>query len=201
MIFEKLTLTSQDVIKTNHTISDTLITTTVLYRLKMSILKRRIQEMKKIYLAGSLFNAGERLHNLYLEKHLISLGYEVILPQREALKHFTDQHFDIQGVVAECQKFCSDPAIVFVGNVDGADADSGTCVEYAIAISLTGRAILFRTDFRTDTSREIGVNGMLNIQGTIFIYDPCYFTELDQIESYYRELAKKIHNAISTCER
>lgn len=33
-----------------------------------------------IYLAGGLFNAGERLHNLYLEKHLLARGWKVILP-------------------------------------------------------------------------------------------------------------------------
>ena len=156
--------------------------------------------MKKIYLASGLFNAGERLHNLFLEKHLMALGYEIILPQREALKHFKDQKFDIRCVVDECQKFCSDPGVIYVGNVDGADADSGTCIEYGIAISLTGRAILFRTDFRTDLAREIGVNGMLSMKGTIFIYDPCYFTELEQIESYYIGLAAKIHNAIIACQ-
>ena len=48
-------------------------------------------EKKKLYLAAGLFNAGERLHNLYLEKHLNMLGYEVILPQREALKFFQER--------------------------------------------------------------------------------------------------------------
>lgn len=55
--------------------------------------------MKKIYLAGGLFNAGERLHNLHLEKAFKDLGYDVILPQREALRHFDVLMDQIQIVV------------------------------------------------------------------------------------------------------
>lgn len=55
--------------------------------------------MKKIYLAGGLFNAGERLHNLHLEKAFKDLGYDVILPQRKALRHFDVLMDQIQIVI------------------------------------------------------------------------------------------------------
>jgi nucleoside 2-deoxyribosyltransferase len=151
---------------------------------------------KRIYLAGGLFNVGERLHNLYLEKYLKMLGYEIILPQREALKRFDGKSFDLAGIVYDCKEFCSDPNVLYVGNADGADADSGTCVEYGIAIISTGKAIVYRTDFRTHLDKEIGVNAMLNLKGTIFIYEPCFFTELDQVDSFYERLADKIHRVI-----
>jgi len=152
--------------------------------------------MATIYLAGGLFNAAERLHNLYLEKHLKELGHEVILPQREALKFFNEGQFDLSGVVENCVECSKDPQNIYVGSADGADADSGTCVEYGITIAATGRAIVYRTDIRTAEEKEVGVNVMLKAKGTVFIYHPCLFTELDQADDYYRELAQKIHEAI-----
>jgi len=159
--------------------------------------KREEKKMKKIYLAGGLFNAGERLHNLNLEKYLIELGYEVKLPQREALKAFNGKNFDVKAIVKSCRESSSDPEYVFVGNADGADSDSGTCVEYAFSIASTGRAVIYRTDFRTALDRELGINAMLTGEGTEFVYEPCFFTELEQVEPYYKGLAKKIHEAIN----
>lgn len=152
--------------------------------------------MYTIYLAGGLFNAGERLHNLFLEKCLKKLGYEVILPQRESLKFFDGKNFNIDGIVEDCKQSCIDPENIYVGNSDGADSDSGTCVEYGIAITATGRAVVFRTDFRTALEKEVGLNAMLRGRGTALIYKPCFFTELDQVEEFYSELAQEIHKAI-----
>lgn len=152
--------------------------------------------MATIYLAGGLFNAGERLHNLYLEKHLEKLGHTIILPQREALKFFKDNEFDIKGITNDCLYNAANPSIVFVGNTDGADSDSGTCVEYGVAISNHGHVITYRTDFRTAIEKEVGVNAMLRVGGTKFIYSPCYFTDLEEVDDFYSALAQKIHEAI-----
>lgn len=154
--------------------------------------------MKKLYLAGGLFNAGERLHLLYLEKHLKSLGYIVILPQREALRFFNGESFDVKGIVKDCKNSAINPENLFIGSADGADADSGTCVEYGMAIATTGQAIVYRTDFRTAIQQEVGLNAMLNAEGTFFIYKPCFFTELEQVDGYYRSLADSIHDAIQS---
>jgi nucleoside 2-deoxyribosyltransferase len=149
-----------------------------------------------LYLAGGLFNAGERLHNLMLEKHLKKLGYEVVLPQREAKKFFDGTAFDIHAVMKDCQQHSCDSGSMLIGNLDGADADSGTAVEIGIAVTATGRAIVYRTDFRTDPERELGVNAMLRLTGTKFIYEPCTFTELVEADAYYERLATKIHEWI-----
>jgi nucleoside 2-deoxyribosyltransferase len=85
---------------------------------------------------------------------------------------------------------------LYVGNIDGSDANSGTSVEYGIAIAVVGRAVIYRTDFRTAPEKEVGVNAMFRLKETVFVYHPCFFTELDQVEDYYRELAQKIHEAI-----
>lgn len=156
------------------------------------------QEDIYLYLAGGLFNAGERLHNLMLEKHFKAIGYKVILPQREALRFFSDVtgSFDIAGIVADCQDKCSQKDVVYVGCADGADADSGAAVEFGIAVTVNGRAVVYRTDFRTALEKELGVNAMLRPKGTIFIYNPCFFTELEDVDAFYRDLALRIHQAI-----
>ena len=152
--------------------------------------------MATIYMAGGLFNAGERLHNLYLEKYLKVFGHTLILPQRQALKFFKDGKFDIDAIVADCQQHSVNMEVVYVGNSDGADTDSGTAVEYGIAITAKGNAIIYRTDFRTALEYEVGLNAMLRAKGTVIIYQPCFFTELNEVETYYQDLASKINEAV-----
>lgn len=156
--------------------------------------------MKTIYLAGGLFNAGERSHNLHLERWLKKLEYTVILPQREALKFAEGDHFNIPSIVAECARFAMDSNVIYVGCIDGADADSGTAVEYGMAIAATERAIVYRTDFRTALHKEVGVNAMFTAEGTRFIYLPCYVTELQDVDAYYQVLARKIQETIQEME-
>ncbi len=152
--------------------------------------------MKKIYLAGRLFNAGERLHILYLEKHLKPFGYEIILPQREALRFFDGEKLNLKALSHDCRSICARDDVLYIGCIDGPDADSGTSIEYGIAITSQGKAIVYRTDFRTAPEKELGVNGMFNLEHTEFVYEPCYFTQLDQVDPYYANLAKIIHEAI-----
>lgn len=154
--------------------------------------------MATIYLAGGLFNAGERLHNLLLERYLKVLGHEVILPQREALKFFEDGKLDIQSVVDDCEKHAVNPANICVVNSGDPDADSGSCVEYGMAVATTGKAIVYRTDFRTEPEKEVGVNAMLRSSKYFFIYQPCFFTSFSEVRPYYKELARKISEAIDT---
>ncbi|MEK7136618.1 MAG: nucleoside 2-deoxyribosyltransferase [Patescibacteria group bacterium] len=157
--------------------------------------------MLNLYLAGGLFNAGERQHIMHLEEHLLRLGHNVIVPQREALKfqNPTDFTFDVKGIVRDCRAASENSDNLYVGCADGADADSGTCVEYGHAMTATGRALLYRTDFRTAVEREVGLNAMLQQDGTIFIYFPCFAITLEEFVGYYHELASKIHEAVSSC--
>src|SRR3989344_2355446 len=157
------------------------------------------ERMRTIYLAAGLFNAAERLNNLYLEKHLKLLGCNVILPQREAKRYIKDGRLnDRVGLVKSCELNARNLSNIYVGCVDGPDPDGGTCVEYGIAVISTNRAVVYRTDIRTDEEKEIGLNAMLGITGTILIYEPCYFTDLDEVDAYYHKLAKKIKAAIES---
>jgi nucleoside 2-deoxyribosyltransferase len=147
--------------------------------------------MYTFYLAGGLFNSAERLHNLKLEKALIELGHKVILPQRRAQAFFHEGRFKLREMVEDCLTQCSDLNHIFIGNIDGTDADSGTAVEFGIAKAKGLKTILYRTDFRTHIETEVGVNGMFQLADNI-IYFPAIFTDLDEVTSFYKTLAEKI---------
>lgn len=150
-----------------------------------------------LYLAAPLFGAGERLHNLYLERYLKDLGHHIILPQREAKKLFEAYpRTALDRIKENCRNTTEGDNCIYVGCVDGPDADSGTCVEYGLTLAQKGSAIIYRTDIRTEPSREIGLNAMLTLKGTTYIYFPCYITELHEAQPYYQDLASKIHAAV-----
>lgn len=173
-----------------------------------------------IYLAGGLFNVAERVHNATLEKHLIwtakraNIDLRTTLPQRVAMERFIpeEDRFDVAGIVADCEVDAASHDYILC-NLDGPDADSGTATELGIARGqrvaqkhLKGhrtsslinapKIITYRTDFRTSIENEVGVNAMLNPDGSTFIYHPCFTIELDEVEGYYNGLALKITDVI-----
>jgi nucleoside 2-deoxyribosyltransferase len=149
-----------------------------------------------LYLAAGLFNAAERLHVLYLEKHLLALGHKAIVPQREALKFFKDGLFNVRSIVADCTATCKRSDVICIVSLDGTDADSGSAVEFTVGVLTNGHAIVYRTDFRTALEKELGVNAMFTMDGTAFLYKPCFFTELSQVDTYYAQLAKHIDEEV-----
>lgn len=154
--------------------------------------------MYKIYLAGPLFGAADRHHNLHLERKLQALGYTVLLPQRRAKDFVLGNHFDLDALAQDCAECAADPNVIYVGNIDGADPDAGTAMEYGTAIKATRRAVIYRTDFRTDIEQEIGIPAMFRMKGTKLVYHPCYISDLSEVEPYYTELALAIHKAIQS---
>lgn len=151
----------------------------------------------KTYLAGGLFNAAERFHNLQLEKYLSCRGFDVLLPQREADKWIYPDSIDLENISQECRNMAADPNNILVGCIDGADADSGTCVEYGIAMQSTGRAVVYRTDFRTAPEKEVGLNAMLTLPGSKLVYFPCFAINLSELDGYYKELSGRIVEALN----
>lgn len=113
----------------------------------------------QIYIAGPLFTLAERRFNEELAEAIASSGsaVRVMLPQREVLDLVGKPEFSklafrrcLDGVDA-----CD--AVVAV--IDGADADSGTCVEIGYAMAKGKRVVGVRTDFRG--SEDHGVNLMV----------------------------------------
>ena len=150
-----------------------------------------------LYMAGDLFNAGTRFHNMHLGKALEKLGWKIILPQKEALAFQNPNGtFDIGAVVADCRQKSSDKKNLTVANTDGTDGDSGTSIEVGHALSSTGRAVIYRTDFRFDPVHEVGLNAMYRDPQAEFVYHPCFVTDIAELEKYYDELALKIDEAI-----
>jgi nucleoside 2-deoxyribosyltransferase len=115
--------------------------------------------MTQIYLAGALFTLAEREFNARLAEsiHRKRPDLIVILPQDNAVK-FQDYENKNAAIFQDCIDSI-DHADIMVALLEGADADSGTCVELGYAYS-KGKAILgIRTDFRV--SEESGLNLML----------------------------------------
>ena len=162
----------------------------------------------EIYMAGGLFDIGSRMRNLALAKRLRDglKSAKIILPQIEAKEFFTkDGTFNM----VECSKKCAERAVfsdVVLVNLDGPDADSGTALEAGLALyqKIVGATtskqppivICYRTDFRTDMSRELGINGMFNLADKI-IYKPAFASTDKEMEKFLDDLAKEIIASIT----
>jgi len=114
---------------------------------------------RNIYLAGPLFTLAERTFNEQLAAAIERLcpSITVVLPQREGAKlagtaDFSERMFRYSLAAIDC---CD--ALVAV--VDGADADSGTCVEIGYARAKGKPIVGIRTDPRACEDR--GVNLMV----------------------------------------
>lgn len=172
--------------------------------------------MKQIsaYLAGGLFNVGQRFHNSLLEKNLITSASEKNIelittsPQRKAFKRYIkeENRFDVAEIVSDCEKDASEHDYI-ICNLDGTDCDSGTAIEIGIArgvqlskklstSKLAPKIITYRTDFRTAPEKEIGINAMLRPDGSTFIYYPCFAIELNEFNEFYQKLASQIVHVI-----
>lgn len=106
--------------------------------------------MSKIYLAGPLFTIPEKDWNKKLSTQLKESGYETFLPQEEC-SGTNEQIFStcISGI-----DWCD----LILANVDGTDADSGTCFELGYAYGKQKKIVLYRTDFR-----KCGDDGFVNL--------------------------------------
>ncbi len=125
----------------------------------------------KIYMAAPLFTAAERLFNKELTTRLEKLIPDATfhLPQEESDKYLPD----LKLVAEHCFIGVEDCDIV-IACLDGADADSGTCVEVGYARALKKIVIGFRTDFRA--SEVEGVNIMLKYGVTALVNIPGSFS-------------------------
>lgn len=111
----------------------------------------------KIYLAGPLFTLAERRFNQELGLAIQELANDivVILPQDE-----TGKMSGLPDFVEKAFRFCLqsvDECDAVVGILDGADADSGTCVELGYAYARGKPIIGLRTDFRLSEDRGLNL--------------------------------------------
>jgi len=116
--------------------------------------------MRSVYLAGPLFSLAERDFNRRLADALLELDASlwVILPQERSIALLP-----LPNGVALAYQDCLDmlkSCHVVVAILDGADSDSGTCVELGIAHGNGKPIIGVRTDFRALEDR--GLNLMVS---------------------------------------
>ena len=141
----------------------------------------------RIYFAGPLFTLAEQDFNVRLASALKRNcdSLDIILPQTRAAelageKGFLDRMF----------KYCLDEikeADAVVAILDGADADSGTCVEIGYAKGLGKKIIGVRTDLRALEDR--GLNLMVSNICSELILEPVPDTSIES-------LAEKIVRAL-----
>lgn len=124
----------------------------------------------KIYLAGPLFTLAEREFNskLAAELNKRSSFYDIILPQLKAAELLGSPDF-IGRMYKYCVDMVSDCDCV-VAILDGADADSGTCIEVGRAAALGKPVIGVRTDLRESEDR--GLNLMVANSCTELVVRP-----------------------------
>lgn len=96
----------------------------------------------RIYMAGPLFTVAEIEFNRALATALRVRGHEVFLPQEN------EQSSDDLNAIFKSDVAGIDWAQLVLGNLDGADSDSGTCWELGYAYGKNMPTIVYRTDFR-----------------------------------------------------
>ena len=132
----------------------------------------------RVYLAGPLFTLAERDFNRQLIAGIQqkASGVEFIVPQN------ADEDPGLKDCHAKLFRFCIgsvDEADALVCILDGADADSGTCIEMGYAYARGKPMIGIRTDFRG--SEDQCVNLMVAGVCAEIISAPSFGTNLDAL--------------------
>lgn len=113
----------------------------------------------RIYVAGALFSLAEQKFNQQLKENLLALqsDLDIILPQDEAVQFLGKPGFE-DLIFASCKEEVA-KADVILAILEGADVDSGTCIELGLAYAQNKKIIGVRTDFRA--SEIDGLNIMV----------------------------------------
>jgi nucleoside 2-deoxyribosyltransferase len=135
----------------------------------------------RIYMAGGLFTTAEQNFNTALATALRGLGHEVFLPQ-ESEQDVSDLNKIFRSDVAGI-----DWSQLVLGNLDGADSDSGTCWELGYGYAKNKHTIVYRTDFRIGKT-DI-VNLMMTESANVVILAPLMTVPV---------LAERIHQEIQS---
>ncbi len=100
----------------------------------------------RIYMAGPLFNEGDRYVNKCNSDRLRELGYTTFLPQEVVIKNDSTKL-----VKAACYYMdfkAIDMADYLVCNCNGIEIDSGTAAEIGLAYGLHKKIVLYKSDVR-----------------------------------------------------
>ena len=110
--------------------------------------------MTVIYLAGALFSQAEREYNKKLQEMMLTLGFDVFLPQEDASDNSSErENRNHSSIFNNCFAGLQKSDIV-VAVLEGTDVDSGTAWELGYAYAVKKPIIGLRTDFRIQTPDE-----------------------------------------------
>lgn len=100
----------------------------------------------KVYMAGPLFNEGDRYTNLRNSDALRAVGYTTFLPQEIVINEKSSPlvkagcfYMDLKAI-----KLCD----VLLANCNGIEIDSGTAAEIGLAYALKKRILVYKSDVR-----------------------------------------------------
>lgn len=144
-----------------------------------------------VYLAGPLFTLAEQTFNLHLAQSIqnIESNLTLVLPQLKNKELQKSEHFthDIFEYCVDMVNQCH----LLVAILDGADADSGTCIEMGLAYAQGKPIIGVRTDFRSLEDR--GLNLMVSFSCSRLIWQP-----MDDLDDLATEIVKAIKEVVPT---
>jgi len=141
----------------------------------------------KVYLAAPLFTCAERDFNERLALAIENCGsIKMILPQRCAAELPNGPDFPQR--MFHCALEDIDECDMVIAVLDGADADSGTCVEIGYAKGIGKRVIGVRTDLRVSEDR--GLNLMVANICSELVFVPAATTSPEELAA---SIAECIH--------
>lgn len=124
----------------------------------------------QVYVAGPLFTLAEQRFNLDLAASLEKRNsqLQLILPQLKNEELEKDENF-ISAIFDYCIEKVNQCQLM-IAILDGADADSGTCIEMGVAYAQNKPIIGVRTDFRS--LEDKGLNLMVSRVCSRLIWEP-----------------------------
>ena len=114
---------------------------------------------KRIYMAGPLFNEGDRYTNRRNSDALRERGYTTFLPQEVVITNKSSElvkaacfYMDLKAI-----RLCD----VLLANCNGLEIDSGTAAEIGLGYGLGKRMILYKSDVRNYYNERFRLNNFV----------------------------------------
>lgn len=127
----------------------------------------------RAYIAGPLFNEGERWWNAEINSRVQKAGFTTYVPQRDGIK--LQHQSDVRKIFEEDRNAVSHADLI-VANLDGMDVDAGSAWELGFAHGLGKHVVGVYTDWRLHFKWQT-VNLMIQCSVDKLVHS---LTELDE---------------------
>jgi nucleoside 2-deoxyribosyltransferase len=135
--------------------------------------------MPQAYIAGPLFNEGERWFDEQIEKIAAAAGYTTFLPHRDGKEGKLKSEKNIRAIFAE-DVAAIDRCDIVIANLNGITTDDGTAWELGYAYAKGKHLVGVYTDWRLQFNFQI-VNLMLECSLNKMV------RSLDELRVYLQE--------------